>query len=119
MKYSNLHLIDEERFNQLLEMLSSKDEENANLAVEILINSDTNDLNTCHYIENLSLVCIFSSKPYAKKVQEYYLYLKQQPNWKKVQDAHLAFYDDLFNIEEELIYDYNEAGNLVNVRVKK
>jgi hypothetical protein len=119
MEYSNVHIIDEERFNQLLEMLSSKDEGNSNLAVEILINSDTNDLNTCHYVENLALVSMFAAKPFSKIVEKYYTWLKQQPNWKKVQEAHLAFYDNLFNIDDELIYDYNEAGDLINIRVKE
>jgi hypothetical protein len=27
--------------------------------------------------------------------------------------------NELFSVEEELIYDYNEAGTLLNVRVKK
>jgi hypothetical protein len=118
MEYSDIHIIDEKTYDQLLEMIGSKEEGNAEMATEILINADTNDLNTCHFVENIALMCIFSSKPYSKKISEYYLHLKQQPNWKKVQDTHLAFYDELFSIEEELIYDYNEAGTLLNVRAK-
>jgi hypothetical protein len=119
MEYSNVHIIDEKMYNQLLEMIGSKEENNAEMAVEILINSDTNDLNTCHYIENLALISMFSSKPFSKTVEKYYTWLKQQPNWKKVQEAHLAFYDNLFNIDEELIYEYNEDGNLISIKVKE
>jgi hypothetical protein len=99
MKYEKFHLIDQEMYDQLLEMFASTEEDGA-LAVEIIINADTDDLNTCFYIEDLALGFIFSKNKYARQLYDYYFELRKQPNWKKVQEAHKAFSDEIYAIDD-------------------
>lgn len=99
MEYQKLHIITEEMYQQLLDMVFSKDENDLHLAEEIIINADTDDLNTCHYIEDICLISIIT-KPQSP-LKHYYLELRKQPNWKLVQEAHLAFRDEAFGIPDE------------------
>lgn len=118
MKYEKLHIIDEEMRNQLVEMLHSTEEDGA-LAVEVIINADTDDLNTCFYIEDMALGFIFSRSTYTEKLKDYYFELRKQPNWKTVQESHKAFRDELFEIPaDELEYIYNENGILIKIKCK-
>lgn len=96
--YSKIYKIDEEMYQRLLDMVHSTEGNDIGLACEIMLNSDTDDLHTCHYIEELSLTIIINNKATEnhKSIVDFYLNLKQQPAWKKVQEAYLAFQDDLF-----------------------
>jgi hypothetical protein len=98
--YSKIHKIDEEMYQRLLDMVHSVEGNDIGLACEIILNSDTDDLHTCHYIEELSLTLIINQNATQnhKDIGNFYLNLKQQPSWKKVQEAHLAFQDDLFGL---------------------
>jgi hypothetical protein len=99
MEYQKIHVINEEMYQQLLDMVFSKDENNLHLAEEIILNANTDDLNTCYYIEDICLTTI-AFKPYSP-LNHYYLELKKQPNWKLVQDAKLAFRDEWFGIPDK------------------
>jgi gamma-glutamyl phosphate reductase len=99
MEYQKLHIITEEMYQQLLDMVFSKDESDLHLAEEIILNADTDDLNTCHYIEDICLTTVIT-KPHSP-LNHYYLELRKQPNWKLVQNAHLAFRDEWFGIPNE------------------
>ena len=99
MEYQKLHVITEEMYQQLLDMVFSKDENDLHLAEEIVLNADTDDLNTCHYIEDICLTSVIT-KPQSP-LHHYYLELRKQPNWKLVQEAHLAFRDESFGIPDE------------------
>jgi gamma-glutamyl phosphate reductase len=116
MKYEKFHLIDEEMHHQLLEMFGSTEEDGA-LAVEIIVNADTDDLNTCFYIEDLALVFIFSQNKYAQQLKDYYFELRKQPNWKKVQESHKAFSDEIYAIDD-FEYKYDESGILTKIKQK-
>jgi hypothetical protein len=94
MEYQKLHIITEEMYQQLLDMVFSKDENDLHLAEEIILNADTDDLMTCHYIEEICLPVIFL-KPISP-LSKYYLNLKNQPGWKLVQQNYLAFQDEQF-----------------------
>ena len=96
--YSKILKIDEEMYQRLLDMVHSTEGNDIGLACEIMLNSDTDDLYTCHYIEELSLTVIINNKATEnhKSIVDFYLNLKQQPAWKKVQEAYLAFQDNLF-----------------------
>jgi len=96
MEYQKLHVITEEIYQQLLDMIFSKDENDLHLAEEIILNADTDDLNTCHYIEDICLTFVIT-KPQSP-LHHYYLELRKQPNWKLVQEVHLAFRDEAFGL---------------------
>ena len=102
MEYQKLHIITEEMYQQLLDMVFSKDENDLHLAEEIIINANTDDLNTCHYIEDICLTTVIT-KP-TSPIARYYLNLRKEPNWKLVQDAHLAFREDMFGLPDEDSY---------------
>jgi len=99
MEYQKLHIITAEMYEMLLDMIFSKDENDLHLAEEIILNADTSDLMTCHYIEDICLPVIFS-KPNSP-LSRYYLNLKNEPGWKIVQQNYLAFQDDMFGLPIE------------------
>jgi hypothetical protein len=99
MEYQKLHVITEEMYQQLLDMIFSKDENNLHLAEEIILNADIDDLNTCHYIENICLTSVIT-KPHSP-IKHYYLELRKQPNWKLLQDSYLSFRDEWFGIPDK------------------
>ena len=99
MEYQKLHIITEEMYQQLLDMVFSKDENDLHLAEEIILNADTDDLMTCHYIEDICLTIVIT-KP-TSPLSRYYLNLRKEPNWKLVQEAHLAFRDEQFGLPDE------------------
>jgi gamma-glutamyl phosphate reductase len=114
MEYQKLHIITEEMYQQLLDMIFSKDENDLHLAEEIILNADTDDLNTCHYIEDICLTTVIT-KPHSP-LNHYYLELRKQPNWKLVQDTHLAFRENDFTIDDvEYIY---KKEKLVDIKPK-
>lgn len=99
MGYQKIHTITEEMYQQLLDMLSSKDKNDFYLAEEIILNTNTDDLYTCHYLEEICLIQIMVN-PYSNLVK-FYINLKDQPNWKLVQEAHLTFQDDIFGLPDK------------------
>ena len=99
MGYSKIHIINEEMYQQLLDMVFSKDGDNKKLAEEIILNSNTDDLITCHYLEEICLM-LFMINPNSK-LSQFYINLKNQPKWKKVQQNHLAFQDNMFGLPDE------------------
>jgi homospermidine synthase len=99
MEYTNIHIIDEEMYNNLLDMIYSKDINNRELAIEIIFNADTNDLMTCHYIEEICLTTIMTQPK--SPINDFYIHLRNQPNWKIVQQNYLAFQDDMFGLPIE------------------
>jgi gamma-glutamyl phosphate reductase len=114
MEYQKLHVITEEMYQQLLDMVFSKDENDLHLAEEIILNADTDDLNTCHYIEDICLMQVMINPN--SKLSQFYINLKKQPNWKLVQDAYLAFQEKDFIINDvEYIY---KKGKLVDIKSK-
>ena len=114
MEYQKLHIITEEIYNQLLDMLSSKDKNDFYLAEEIILNVNTDDLYTCHYLEEICLIQILINPN--SKLSQFYINLKKQPNWKLVQDAYLAFQEEDFIINDvEYIY---KKGKLVDIKSK-
>jgi hypothetical protein len=102
MKYQKIHIITEEMYQQLLDMIFSKDESNLHLAEEIIVNANTDDLITCKYIEDICLTAVMT-KP-TSPISEYYLELRKQPNWKLVQEAYLAFQDEDFGLPDKDSY---------------
>lgn len=99
MEYQKLHVITEEMYQQLLDMVFSKDENDLHLAEEIISNANTDDLNTYHYIEDICLTIVMT-KPQSP-LNHYHLELRKQPNWKLVQETYLTFQDEAFGIPDE------------------
>lgn len=99
MEYQKIHVITEEMHEQLLDMIFSSDEDNKKLAEEIILNADTNDLLTCHYIEDICLTTVIS-KPNSP-IARYYLNLRNEPTWKLIQSNYLAFQDEMFGLPDE------------------
>lgn len=99
MEYQKIHVITEEMHEQLLDMIFSSDEDNKKLAEEIILNANTDDLLTCHYIEDICLTTVIS-KPNSP-IARYYLNLRNEPTWKLIQSNYLAFQDEMFGLPDE------------------
>ena len=103
MEYQKLHIINEGMYQQLLDMIFSKDKNDLYLAEEIILNSNIDDLNTCHYLEEICLMQVMINPN--SKLSQFYINLRNQPNWKLVQDAYLAFQEKDFMVDDvEYIY---------------
>lgn len=99
MEYQKIHVITEEMHKQLLDMIFSSDEDNKKLAEEIILNADTDDLLTCHYIEDICLTTVISKPNFP--IARYYLNLRNEPTWKLIQSNYLAFRDEIFGLPDE------------------
>lgn len=102
---SKTHLIDEEVYQNLLEMLFSDDVTNHELAGGILINADYDDLTTLFYIDNLIPVIMSINTIDKENVLQFYNSIKKGELWDELQEHYKEFnMQSLTNIKKYQSY---------------
>lgn len=84
MEYQKIHTIDKEMYDTLMSMVLSEDEDNINMVEEIILNSNTDDISSYGYIQDICLSIII--RHYDSSLKSYYLKLRKHPNWKIFQE---------------------------------
>lgn len=84
MEYQKIHTIDKEMYDTLMSMVLSEDEDNINVVEEIILNSNTDDISSYGYIQDICLSIII--RHYDSSLKPFYLELRNHPNWKIFQE---------------------------------